>query len=420
MHAILHIVTVVCCLFKTTQTSSEVLDITTLATSLASDTQNEARGLIVKGNMTTNASIGILYKDAKQNVSWADTGHLGDFNDTTGYLTLDMPDDRIFSTTSKVTYSVHEDFMYLGVKSLPFGQRVGVFSFEASKDDVHTRSAVVVTELHGTITMKSRTQTVGVGESVTISLDRGRYLYSLQWRHNYGDPVTRWYSETSITLSNIRAKDGGVYECYKYETGRHGIMRLIVRGCPSPKWNPPDCEEDCPVCYNGGVCDDKTGVCICPAGFTGEHCETACELHNWGRTCALGCTSGSNPTCMGVHFCPPDPVGCSCYRGYSGNDCHTACTYKQYGADCLQTCHCSSNDCDNGKGCRENVTCSDYYTGPGCQERKLDRSCPYGTFGLLCNYPCHCKSDAPCNRDGSCDAGCHEAWAGHDCSIECF
>ena len=33
------------------------------------------------------------------------------------------------------------------------------------------------------------------------------------------------------------------------------------------------CDKECPHCYNGGICHDAWGVCICPAGFTGFNCE---------------------------------------------------------------------------------------------------------------------------------------------------
>ncbi|XP_033103391.1 tyrosine-protein kinase receptor Tie-1-like [Anneissia japonica] len=101
-------------------------------------------------------------------------------------------------------------------------------------------------------------------------------MTDLRWTHNYGDVISKWNGSSTIKIENVRKQDGGVYECYQDEYGKdgnHGIMRLIVRACPSPKWNPPSCELDCPVCYNGGVCDDITGVCICPAGFKGANCE---------------------------------------------------------------------------------------------------------------------------------------------------
>ncbi|XP_033119966.1 uncharacterized protein LOC117119269 [Anneissia japonica] len=188
--------------------------------------------------------------------------------------------------------------------------------------------------------------------------------------------------------------------------------------CPLPKWSPPECEIDCPVCYNGGVCDDKTGLCICPAGFKGEYCQTSCGSNNWGRNCDVVCSIGDDEGCKGKLFCPPDPFGCTCIDGYGGNDCNTACANNHYGADCRQVCHCDSGGCDGKTGdCTSGSSCTNNYMGPACQELLPGLSCPSGFFGVLCNYPCHCKDSADCNRNGSCDNGCHKAWAGEDCSI---
>ncbi|XP_071948658.1 uncharacterized protein [Antedon mediterranea] len=414
-------IVVVFCFLTAVKPSSDFLDITIVARALARGPEkNYFRGYIGKNSMTTDVSIGRLYKDEKKNISWADTGHSGDLNQTPGdlnQLSIDLPDDRVLPPPGSIIYSVDEDFMYLGVKDLSREQDVGVFTFEVSKNDVITRSAVVVTRYLGSVTTEYRTLTVGVGESATINLDRGSSsTWDFHWIHNYGPEIMEWRRLKTVTVDNVRAKDDGVYQCYLFdEYTRGGIMRLIVRECPSPKWNPPGCEEDCPVCYNGGVCDDKTGVCVCPVGFMGEHCEKGCESSNWGRYCEMNCSS-SNPTCLGTTFCPPDPVGCSCYRGYTGNDCYTECYGMNYGINCLQTCYCEPQDCDNSRGCRENATCLEGYEGPGCQKTVLSR-CTHGMFGILCNYPCHCKDDGNCNTDGSCDVGCHEAWAGHDCSI---
>ncbi|XP_071947469.1 uncharacterized protein [Antedon mediterranea] len=362
----LKFVSILFCCFLT-RTSADFLDITILTRALAAGVDgHDIRGYIGKNDMTTDVSIGMFLIHSKKNVSWPDTGYSGDFNQTTGDVPIDMPDDRLFYTSSNLAYSIDENFMYFGVSNLEVTQQVGVHTFEASKDGVITRSAVVVTRMYGDFTMESRTLTVGVGESVTINIDTGKNSWTKQWRHNYGEKIWKWDGYSTVVIPNVRGKDGGVYECYLYVNGRQGIMRLIVRDCPSPKWNPPGCEEDCPVCYNGGVCDDKTGICVCPAGFMGEHCEKACESSNWGRYCDMKCDSG-NPHCVGMLLCPPDPVGCSCNRGYSGNDCHTECSGLKYGANCLQTCHCNPEDCDNSKGCRENATCTDGYKGPGCQ-----------------------------------------------------
>ncbi|XP_071950088.1 tyrosine-protein kinase receptor Tie-1-like [Antedon mediterranea] len=239
-----------------------------------------------------------------------------------------MPDGKIFSTGSMVQYRVHTRHMLLGVADLQPDGRVGVFSFEAKKGEIVTNSAIVLTSAAAIIVMEYRTITVGIGESVTINLSEGGDLDDLRWRHNYGEEIHNLRGNTSAVIENIRRKDDGVYECYTGDSpdGDHGIMRLIVRSCPSPKWNPPDCKMDCPVCYNGGVCDDKTGVCICPAGFKGTFCEAGCGNNNWGRDCTIACATGGN--CTGSILCPPDPVGCACINGFGGNDCRTALPYS--------------------------------------------------------------------------------------------
>ena len=49
------------------------------------------------------------------------------------------------------------------------------------------------------------------------------------------------------------------------------MIVLILTDCPMTKWG-TDCVQDCPDCYNGGLCDDKTGQCICRPGFRGDDC----------------------------------------------------------------------------------------------------------------------------------------------------
>ncbi len=48
----------------------------------------------------------------------------------------------------------------------------------------------------------------------------------------------------------------------------------VVTGCHENKWGKPDCLGYCLICLNGGVCDDVSGVCICPPGFSGTTCES--------------------------------------------------------------------------------------------------------------------------------------------------
>ncbi|XP_033109749.1 uncharacterized protein LOC117111001 [Anneissia japonica] len=369
--------------------------------------------------MTTDLSLGILYKDDKDNVTWADTGW-GSNDTELKVLTRDMPDNRIFHTASEMAYMILDNyFVFLAVTNLPSSESVGVFSFEATKSRVVSRSAIVVTSSLANIKMQFRTLTVGIGESISINLSEDGGYNNLRWRHNYGEANKEWNGGSSVTIASIRAKDDGVYECYRGDSpdNNRGVMRLIVRDCPLPKWSPPECEMDCPLCYNGGVCDDKTGLCICPAGFKGANCQTACGSNNFGRNCDVICRTGNIEACRGSLFCPPDPFGCTCIDGYGGNNCKSECDERHYGADCRQVCHCDPSDCDRKVGCRSGSTCYDGYTGPACQELLPGLFCPTNLFGVLCNYPCHCKDSAGCNRDGSCDNGCHEAWAGADCSI---
>ena len=42
--------------------------------------------------------------------------------------------------------------------------------------------------------------------------------------------------------------------------------------CPLNRWGPPSCTGICDNCYNGGICDDKTGECVCRPGFSGPNC----------------------------------------------------------------------------------------------------------------------------------------------------
>ncbi|XP_033118760.1 sushi, nidogen and EGF-like domain-containing protein 1 [Anneissia japonica] len=247
-------------------------------------------------------------------------------------------------------------------------------------------------------------------------------LTDLRWTHNYGDIISKWNGSSSIKIEDVREQDGGVYECFPDESmnvENQGIMRLIVRACPSPKWNPPSCEYDCPVCYNGGVCDDKTGLCVCPTGFKGVNCETGCGSGHFGRYCNLVCSStGTDESCRNNLFCPPDPVGCSCVDGYEGLGCSQPCGAGWYGSSCQQKCHCDNTYCDRKYGCTSSSDCWDGYTGPQCQVLSSDKSCPSGYFGELCNYSCHCSAGADCNRDdGSCTNGCSDSWAGSNCSI---
>ncbi|XP_071951167.1 tyrosine-protein kinase receptor Tie-1-like [Antedon mediterranea] len=382
---------------------SDPLDITAFSGKPSFDQNGYFRGYTVESDKgIRDLSVGILYKKiiGKDNVTWADTDGFPGQN--TKDAIRDMPDGKIFPTESLVTYRIRNRenyFSYLGVSGLQAADRVGVFSFEAKTNVEVTNSAIVLISVSANVEMEYRTITVSVGESVTINLSKGGDLHDLRWRHNYNE-FENLMGFNSAVIENIRRKDDGVYECYTGDSpdGDHGIMRLIVRACPSPKWNPPNCEMDCPVCYNGGVCDDKTGVCICPAGFKGTFCKQGCGNNNWGRDCNVVCSSSGN--CQGALLCPPDPVGCACQNGFGGNDCNTACVAGYYGADCRQEFHCDDSVCDKHTGCSTGSDCLDGYAGDNCQGSVQNRAismilprrlpfvvCFIFTFQIITNLP---------------------------------
>jgi len=83
-------------------------------------------------------------------------------------------------------------------------------------------------------------------------------------------------------------------------------MLMTVVGCKKDK-----CKDA--VCLNGATCDD--GDCICPLGFTGDHCETAVDPCSQ-LTCDAGqvCQNGE------CHFSPVANYT------FVGNGCTAACS----------------------------------------------------------------------------------------------
>uniref|UniRef100_A0A7N6AT07 receptor protein-tyrosine kinase n=1 Tax=Anabas testudineus TaxID=64144 RepID=A0A7N6AT07_ANATE len=132
--------------------------------------------------------------------------------------------------------------------------------------------------------------------------------------------------------------------------------------CPSKKWG-PNCDKDCPECLNGGECHDVYGDCICPPGFMGTRCETACREGMFGRNCLKSC--GSELSCKGRRFCLPDPYGCSCASGWFGSHCEKPCHNDNYGPDCRLSCKCQNGGiCNRFIGC----LCPPGWRGPNCQK----------------------------------------------------
>jgi len=70
--------------------------------------------------------------------------------------------------------------------------------------------------------------------------------------------------------------------------------------CPLGRWG-VQCEGRC-SCANGGQCEKASAKCVCPAGYSGEHCEDrsgfdqadiifpVCPANRYGIDCDQSCT----------------------------------------------------------------------------------------------------------------------------------
>ncbi|XP_069009214.1 tyrosine-protein kinase receptor Tie-1 isoform X2 [Embiotoca jacksoni] len=215
------------------------------------------------------------------------------------------------------------------------------------------------------------TLTANKGETVHLSMQHlssqrrdvtwkynGNYFYTTHW----DDMINR---TAVLTVEKANSKDNqGIYSAsYVGDTPLRGAwMRLIVRDCPGKKWG-PNCDRDCPECLNSGVCHDVDGDCICPPGFMGTRCETACREGMFGRNCQEPC--GSELNCKGLRFCLPDPYGCSCASGWFKSRCESACHNDMYGPDCKLSCKCQNGGvCNRFSGCQ----CPTGWRGQNCEK----------------------------------------------------
>ncbi|PIK58179.1 putative tyrosine-protein kinase, partial [Apostichopus japonicus] len=263
------------------------------------------------------------------------------------------------------------------------------------------------------------TRTVNNGdEGIVLRMDELTRYNTVYWRKDGGAS----FNYGSLTLSvpqsrgRIRLSDAGIYECY-HNTWRNyavqGLQRIIVRACPADHWGPPDCFGICENCYNGGVCDDTTGGCICPVGFKGPNCLSACDPSGrFGFNCDFQCTEDEefNSACRDYMFCLPDPFGCRCASGFKGLDCRTVPEQcKQVTMDeCLVKCHCKNDAaCNKITGrCNNNQCAQGFFQqdpNGNCQE------CTTGFYGENCEQECHCN-EACHNVNGTCSGPCKTPW----------
>ncbi|XP_030851756.1 tyrosine-protein kinase receptor Tie-1-like [Strongylocentrotus purpuratus] len=327
--------------------------------------------MIGDSNVTGDLSL-TYYIGREVDTGPGETGHGAYFKVDGGVITQEWEETGLPPETQfyRVTHSAHNS-LRAGINQSSGGDaRVGAYRMSVDYKGWTERN-VMLNEFRGDsnseVWPEKLSITVGIGETVTLGVltDQSVVTSFLRWRLNGGSEITEWDGLTSATIYDVRKSDEGIYECYiegNRETGKHAILKLIVRSCPSSKYG-LDCSQNCPVCYAGGVCHDVTGECVCRSGFTGVNCETACGDNNWGKSCSAVCSS-DNPGCPNHLFSPPNPVGMACFNGYGGNRCQTECSGDRFGANCELDCNCDGT-CDRVNGC--GGTCSDSYEGNFCQ-----------------------------------------------------
>ncbi|XP_027000255.2 tyrosine-protein kinase receptor Tie-2 [Tachysurus fulvidraco] len=245
------------------------------------------------------------------------------------------------------------------------------------------------------------TVTASIGDNVTISYRRKKvaaedtmiYKEVLQSFKNAGNkdlafahsvPKEDIMDSVPYLISDVKRSHAGLYTIRYMSEGpsTSAITHLIVRSCQAGMWG-SDCTKLCPACTNGGVCDDKTGECICPPGFKGPTCETVCGEGRFGKTCKERCMDGE---CRSLVFCLRDPYGCSCASGWRGLNCSEPCAPGYYGAGCKLKCVCDMRGyCDRFRGCvcagRHGARCEKEVKAPdivsNLKDTELNSGAPY-------------------------------------------
>ncbi|XP_068250952.1 receptor-type tyrosine-protein phosphatase F-like isoform X6 [Palaemon carinicauda] len=200
---------------------------------------------------------------------------------------------------------------------------------------------------------KKLTVTVNREDDVVIEFRKPLNLTQMEWRHNQ-DPKKPYEKinmtdESKLIVPHDKTKESGVY-LFKMDNNQPGASKecavaIIRRECPANRYG-AQCGLWCPDCMHGGVCDAKTGKCVCPPGFKGEWCEEACEGDQILNSCTINPGVTSN-----TQICLPSPYGCSCAPGKKGYWCNEDCDPGSWGVNCLQRCnHCVDGTCNTVTG----------------------------------------------------------------------
>ncbi|XP_068231822.1 uncharacterized protein [Palaemon carinicauda] len=198
---------------------------------------------------------------------------------------------------------------------------------------------------------KKLTITVNREDDVVIEFRKPLNLTQMSWRQDPKKPCEKinMTDESKLIVPLDKTKESGVY-LFEMDNNQPGASRecavvIIRRECPANRYG-DQCSHWCPDCMHGGICDAKTGKCVCPPGFRGELCEEACE----GVQILNSCTEDPGVT-SNTQLCLPSPYGCSCAPGKKGYLCNEDCDPGTWGVNCLQRCnHCVGGTCNKVTG----------------------------------------------------------------------
>lgn len=222
------------------------------------------------------------------------------------------------------------------------------------------------------------------------------------------------------------------------DQGRHGGPRVVAppQEVTSPHSRAAECLPGrpgarCPRscgCRHGGRCDPHTGSCLCPAGWTGDECQS-CEWDGlgagarrpWGPAPGAGPRQGGQLSgAAGVPVRGPRPGrGAGERRPQPFPSCPVACAEGRFGADCEERCACRrgaachhitgaclcppgwrGSRCDSGEPPAPPAPGepSRPALAPGSPGPCLPAACPPGWFGEACALRCQCPPDAACHH----------------------
>ncbi|XP_065924911.1 receptor-type tyrosine-protein phosphatase alpha-like [Magallana gigas] len=160
-----------------------------------------------------------------------------------------------------------------------------------------------------------------------------------------------------------------------------------------------NCTLKCGMCLDNEQCQHVNGTCMkgCDKGFHGSRCIEECTNGSYGYNCQDNCSTH----CQESGICDRKTGNCLCEVGWKPEKCDAKCAGHTFGQNCSKPCgHCLNNEqCHHVDGNCTNGCDLGFY-GINCAHE-----CPWGRYGYNCNETCPypCESNFTCNsRTGNC------------------